>query len=405
METVTSADGTTIAFDQLGAGTPLVLVAGASCDRAVDAAIAAALAADFTVLNYDRRGRGDSTDTLPYAVERELEDLEVLIAAAGGTATLVGLSSGGALAARAAADGLPVSRLVMWETPFRLDPEGQLAAKEYTARLTDLLAEDRRGDALALFMGMVGLPAEMIDGMRQSPYWAIGERMAPTLAYDAAVMGEGALPEHLAQIGCPTLVLAGGGSPEWFRESARAAAAAIPGAAYEMLPGQTHDVAADVLATAVRAFSDTRVAGVITGFALVCINVHDLDVAKEFYVETLGFELGMDQVLDGHRWLTVHAPGRPETPLMLTVPEAPMVEEPIATELRSLLARGYLSVGALSTDDCHATYQELKGKGVEFIEEPEDRFYGVDAAFRDPSGNHWRLTQPRTLDEIRDATG
>ncbi len=255
MQTVTSADGTTIAFDQLGAGTPLVLVAGASCDRAVDSAIAEALAQHFTVLNYDRRGRGDSTDTLPYSVDREIEDLEVLIAAAGGSATLVGLSSGGALAAHAAASGLPVSGLVMWETPFRLDAEGQLASKEYTATLTDLLAEDRRGDALALFMGMVGLPAEMIDGMRQSPYWPIGERMAPTLAYDAAVMGDGAVPDRFGQIGCPALVLAGGGSPDWFRESGQAAAAAIPGAAYDVLPGQTHDVAADVLAAAVRAFS------------------------------------------------------------------------------------------------------------------------------------------------------
>ncbi len=150
--------------------------------------------------------------------------------------------------------------------------------------------------------------------------------------------------------------------------------------------------------------SAPRVASVITGFALVCINVHDLDVAKEFYVETLGFEVGMDQVLDGHRWLTLHAPGLPETPLMLTVPESPMVEEPIATEMRSLLARGYLSIGALSTDDCQATYEKLKAKGVDFTEEPEERFYGIDAAFRDPSGNHWRLTQPKTLDEIRDIT-
>jgi catechol 2,3-dioxygenase-like lactoylglutathione lyase family enzyme len=142
----------------------------------------------------------------------------------------------------------------------------------------------------------------------------------------------------------------------------------------------------------------------ITGFALVCINVHDLDEAKAFYVETLGFELGMDQVLDGHRWLTVHAPGHPEMPLMLTVPGPPVVEEPIAQELRSLLARGYLSIGALSTDDCHATYQELKAKGVEMTEEPEERFYGIDAAFRDPSGNHWRLTQPRTLEEILEVT-
>jgi pimeloyl-ACP methyl ester carboxylesterase len=254
MEKVTSTDRTTIAFDQLGAGTPLVLVAGASCDRAVDTAIAAALAEHFTVLNYDRRGRGDSTDTLPYAVDREIDDLAVLLAAAGGSATLVGLSSGGALAAHAAASGLPVSHLVMWEPPFRLDPEGQLASKEYTRTLTELLADDRRGDALALFMGMVGLPAEMIDGMRHSPYWPVGERLAPTLAYDAAVMGEGAVPDRFGRIACPALVLAGGASPEWFRESARAAAAAIPGAAYDVFPDQTHDIAADVLASAVRGF-------------------------------------------------------------------------------------------------------------------------------------------------------
>ena len=141
----------------------------------------------------------------------------------------------------------------------------------------------------------------------------------------------------------------------------------------------------------------------ITGFALVCLNVSDLDRAREFYVETLGFELGMDQELEGHRWLTVHAPGRPELPMMLVVPGPPDVEEPIAAELRGLLARGYLSIGALETDDCRATYAELQAKGVEVTEEPEERFYGVDAAFRDPFGNHWRLTQPKTLDAIRDS--
>ena len=253
METVTSADGTTIAFDQLGSGPPLVLVSGASCDRRVDAGLAEGLAAHFTVLNYDRRGRGDSTDTPPYDVRREIEDLDVLLAAAGGSAVVVGLSSGGGLAALAAADGLPIGHLVMWEPPYRLDAEGQQASREYTAELTALLADDRRGDAVALFMGMVGMPEEMIAGMRQSPYWAQGEALAPTLAYDAAAMGDGALPtDALARITAPTTVLAGGASPDWMRESAAAAAAAIPGAAAVVLPGQTHDVAADALADAVR---------------------------------------------------------------------------------------------------------------------------------------------------------
>ena len=260
METVTSADGTAIAFDQLGSGSALILVSGASCDRAVDAAIAEALAQEFTVLNYDRRGRGDSTDTPPYAVEREIDDLEVLLAAAGGTAALVGLSSGGVLAAHAAASGLPVSDLVMWEPPVRLDAEGQRQTKDYHASLAALLADGRRGDALALFMGMVGMPAEMVAGMRQSsPYWAAGEALAPTLAYDATVMGDGSLPtDAFSRITVPAMVLAGGASPEWLRESARAVAAAIPGARYGVLDGQTHDVAADVLAAAVRDFAAPR---------------------------------------------------------------------------------------------------------------------------------------------------
>jgi pimeloyl-ACP methyl ester carboxylesterase len=253
METVNSADGTTIAFDQLGSGPPLVLVAGASCDRAVDAGIAAALAEHFTVLNYDRRGRGDSSDTQPYAVDSEIEDLDVLLAGAGGSAVVVGLSSGGALAALGAVAGLPIAHLVMWEPPYRLDAAGQRAATEYAAELAALLAEDRRGDAQALFMGMVGLPEEMIAGMRESPYWARGETLAPTLAYDAAVMGDGGVPtDAFRRITAPTTVLAGGASPDWMQESAAAAAAAIPAAESAVLPGQTHDVAPDALAAAVR---------------------------------------------------------------------------------------------------------------------------------------------------------
>lgn len=262
METIESPDGTVIAFDQLGAGPPLVLVAGASCDRSIDAPIATALAAHFTVLNYDRRGRGDSTDTLPFAPDREIEDLEVLLAAAGGSAVVVGLSSGAALAAHAAARGLPVSALVMWEPPYRLDPDGPREAKEYTNRLHELLAEGRCGDALEQFMQRVGLPAEMIAGARQSPYWAAGERMAPTLAYDAAFMGDATVPTDLyATITVPALVLAGGSGPGWFRDTARAVADAIPGARVGVLDGQDHNVAGEVLAPAVFDFVADVVAG------------------------------------------------------------------------------------------------------------------------------------------------
>ena len=139
----------------------------------------------------------------------------------------------------------------------------------------------------------------------------------------------------------------------------------------------------------------------ITGFALVCLQVPDLVEAKSFYVDTLGFEVGIDQELDGFRWLTVHPPTAPETPMMLVVPGPPGVDADTAAVLRDLIARGVIGIGALRTDDCWATYRELSAKGVEFTEQPEERFYGVDASFRDPFGHHWRLTQPKELDRIR----
>jgi pimeloyl-ACP methyl ester carboxylesterase len=257
MEKVKSKDGTTIAFDQLGQGPPLVLVAGASCDRSIDAPLAAALAAHFTVLNYDRRGRGDSDDTLPFAVEREVEDIDVMLAAAGGSATVVGLSSGAALAAEAAVDGLPIDTLVLWEPPFSVDPDGVRRAKEYATELDELLAADRRGDALAHFMRHVGLPDDMIAGMRQSPYWKLGECIAPTLAYDAAVLGDTTVPiERYGRIEAATLVLAGSESPAFMRTAAAQVAEAIPGARHDVLDGQDHNVAGDVLAPAVEEFRD-----------------------------------------------------------------------------------------------------------------------------------------------------
>jgi pimeloyl-ACP methyl ester carboxylesterase len=257
MEKITSADGTTLAFDQLGEGPPLVLVAGASCDRSVDAPLATALAEHFTVLNYDRRGRGDSDDTLPFAVQREVEDLDVVLAAAGGSATVVGLSSGAALAAEAAASGLAIDALVMWEPPFSVDDDGVRAAKRYADDLTELLDAGHRGDALELFMRHVGLPDEMIAGIRQSPYWELGERIAPTLAYDAAVLGDTRIPvERYSSIDVPTLVLAGSASADVLRAAAVEVAAAIPGARHDVLDGQDHNVAGAALAPAVARFRE-----------------------------------------------------------------------------------------------------------------------------------------------------
>jgi len=134
---------------------------------------------------------------------------------------------------------------------------------------------------------------------------------------------------------------------------------------------------------------------VITGIGLVCVYVLDMDVARDFYVGKLGLRVTFDKVQDGFHWLVVHAPDQPEVPLMLVYPGPPAIDGEVAKQIQSLVATGYLGPGGLATKDCWATYRELRAKGVEFIEEPEERFYGIDAAFRDPFGNHWRLTQPK----------
>lgn len=255
METVTSQDGTVIAYDRLGQGDPLVLVAGASCDRQADAALAGALAEHFDVINYDRRGRGDSTDTPPFAVDREIEDIAALLDVAGldvanRPAVLVGLSSGAALAARAAAKLSPHA-LVLWEPPYPTDEPGLAAAESYTEALRSRLDEGDHDGAFALFLGRVGLPAEAIAGMRQSPFWPQGVKLAPTLAYDDAAMG-GAIPsEVFGSISTPTLVLAGGASPQMLQLGAKAVADVIPGSAFGTLEGQTHDASPSVLTAAV----------------------------------------------------------------------------------------------------------------------------------------------------------
>lgn len=247
MSTVNSPDGTTIAYERSGAGPALVLVDGAMCHRAAGPMrpLAAALQEHFTVYAYDRRGRGDSSDTPPYAVAREVEDLRAVIGAAGGRAYVYGISSGGALAlATAAAAGPEVTKLALYEAPFIAEAGDGARAKEYTERLTDLLDAGRRGDAVALFMAHVGLPEQAIAGMRAQPGWAGLEAIAPTLAYDDRVLGDGP-PRDVA---VPTLVLSGGASPHVLRSAAAATAEAIPGAEHRTLDGQTHDASPDALA-------------------------------------------------------------------------------------------------------------------------------------------------------------
>jgi pimeloyl-ACP methyl ester carboxylesterase len=253
METVTSSDGTTIAFDRLGDGPPVIVVGGQLCDRALTRPTAEELAKRFTVFNYDRRGRGGSGDTSPYALEREVEDIGALIAEARGKASVYGHSSGAALALHAAA-GLPISKLVLHEPPY--NPEGdeyrQRATRKEAEHIRTLLAEDRRGEAVEYFWASIGMPQEMVDEMRQTPRWAELEAMAPTMAYDSEVMGDigrgGAVPTDLAgRVRCETLVLVGGASPEWMIDVARQVAKAMPQGRYRVLEGQEHVVPPEIL--------------------------------------------------------------------------------------------------------------------------------------------------------------
>jgi pimeloyl-ACP methyl ester carboxylesterase len=257
MKTVISKDGTTIAFDQSGQGPALILVGGMFEQRAMDSETAQLaayplLAQHFTIYHYDRRGRGDSTDTQPYAVEREIKDIEALINEAGSSAFLFGISSGAALAFEAALDlGRQVKKLAMYEAPYNDDTDARQAWQKFRQELKELLAAGRRGDAVALFMSLLGAPADQIEGMRQFPLWPMWEAVAPTIAYDAAVVGEdGAVPTgRAANITMPALIMDGGAS-EWsfMHNTAVALAKAIPQAQHRTLEGQTHQVAAAALA-------------------------------------------------------------------------------------------------------------------------------------------------------------
>ncbi|MFF8638343.1 alpha/beta fold hydrolase [Streptomyces pilosus] len=246
---ISSRDGTLLAYESAGRGTPIVLVSGAMSTGATLAPLAAPLSERFRVVVYDRRGRGASGDTAPYAVEREVEDLAALIDAVGGEAALYGVSSGGALALRAAASGLPVRHVAVYETPFAMSAEDLAERARYTEELTAALAEGRRGEAVELFLRLTGLGEAVIEGARQSPMWAAMESMAPSLAHDDAVMGDGGVPrELLSGIGVPVLSIAGEASPAWMREAARAIAESVPRGTHRALGGQTHMVEPDVLA-------------------------------------------------------------------------------------------------------------------------------------------------------------
>lgn len=267
MDSVRSKDGTSIAYERMGEGPAVLLVGGAFVDRSENAPLATELAQTVTAYNYDRRGRGDSGDTLPYAVQREIEDIKALIAEAGGSAHLYGISSGGALVLEAAAAGVAVDKLAVYEVPYNMAEDGPKQQREYVERLNALLSEGRRGDAAELFMRVAGASGDMVAGARNSPIWPRLEALAPTLAYDAACMGNGQPPtSRLAKITRPTLVLTGGASPDsfvggggdFFDKAADAIVASVPHAQRQIVEGQTHMVDPKALAPVLLQFFTER---------------------------------------------------------------------------------------------------------------------------------------------------
>ncbi|MEU7003874.1 alpha/beta hydrolase [Nonomuraea sp. NPDC046570] len=248
MQTVVSKDGTEIAYDRSGSGPVIIMMAAGPTDHWALAGIAELLSEDFTVFNYDRRGRGDSGDSASYAPEREYEDLQALITEAGGDARVFGSSGGGILALKAAAWGADIGRLAIWEAPFILEGSRPPVRADYRQNLEKLLTENRRGDMIESFMvDAVGMPVEFVTPMRDAPFWPSMERIAHTLIYDATIIGDWSLPAGLPELTVPTLVLEGGTTP-WLTQSAEALTQALPAARHTVLPGQTHDVEATAIA-------------------------------------------------------------------------------------------------------------------------------------------------------------
>jgi pimeloyl-ACP methyl ester carboxylesterase len=251
MQKVTSKDGTIIAFDQSGEGPAVILVSGGLVSRSDNAPLASLLTPNFTVFNYDRRGRGESSDTAPYAIEREVEDIEALINAAEEPAFLYGISSGAALAMEATIKlGNKIKKLAIYEVPYNSDETARQAWKEYRRQLKELLEAGRKGDAVALFMRLNGMPSDNIQEMREHPVWQTLEAVASTLAYDAAILGEDAsIPiERASKVNVPTLIINGGASYRFIHITAQALTESIPNAKHCTLKGQTHNVAAEALA-------------------------------------------------------------------------------------------------------------------------------------------------------------
>ena len=249
-DTVTSADGVTLAYERSGRGPALVIVNGALSTRATGAALVPLLDDDFTLYRYDRRGRGDSSDSGSSTPQNEIEDLAAVVAVTGEAPFVFGQSSGAALSLEAAAAGVPMRSLAVNEPPY---VPGQGTARETAGELAALAADGRRDEAVERFMQSTGMPEAMIEQTKASPAWPGLLALAHTLAYDVRLLNEGAVPvQRLAAIACPVLGTAGGMSPAWAEESVRAVAAAVPDGEWRVLEGQAHNVVPEVLAEVLR---------------------------------------------------------------------------------------------------------------------------------------------------------
>jgi pimeloyl-ACP methyl ester carboxylesterase len=264
MNTTRSKDGTLIAFERSGHGPALILVDGALCYRASGPSrpLAALLSERFTVYWYDRRGRGDSGDTMPYAVEREIEDLDALIREAGGSAFVYGISSGAALALEAANHGLAIRKLALYESPCIVDETHAPIPGDFLARLNELVAAGRRSDAVKMFLRLVDLPAIAMVIMPLLPAWSKLKAVAHTLPYDITLVqdnqrGRPFRAGRWSGATMPTLAMDGGKSPAWIRNGMRALAGVLPNATFRTLEGQTHMLKADAAAPVLTEFFST----------------------------------------------------------------------------------------------------------------------------------------------------
>lgn len=257
MEKTKSADGTKIAFDRVGEGPPVILVGGAFSWRRWKGFVelAGLLSARFTVLNYDRRGRGDSGDTEPYSLEREFEDLQAMVSIAGGSAFVWGLSSGGILALEAARTGVAIERIAAYEPPFIVDSNHGLPPNDFVLQVGSLVDRGRRSEAVKYFMARVmGMPSLIPSVMSLwPPMWSKLKATAHTLPYEAAlidryVRGHPVDEVYWARVATPTLIVSGEKSPEKLRQGAAAIAAALPNAEHRALAGVSHNVKMSVLA-------------------------------------------------------------------------------------------------------------------------------------------------------------